>query len=55
MIDKIIKRIGVLIEILSPFAIGVVIMRYNGLLGYILGVLIMGIYGIYLFVYKFKE
>ena len=55
MMDRFFKIIGVFIEILSPFAIGFVIMKYNGLLGYILGISIMLLYGIYLFVYKFKE
>ena len=53
--DKIFKILGVLIEIISPFAIGFIIMRYNGILGYVLGISIMILYGIYLLVYKFKE
>lgn len=53
--DNFLKRIGLLIEMLSPFCVGYIVMSNNGLTGHILGVMIMIIYAIYLFVYKFKD
>ena len=56
-VDKIIKACGVLIEILAPFGIGSIIINNKdlGIAGLIIGGCIIGIYGIYLLAYKFKD